>query len=138
MAGLLVAVTQVEDEQGDENENYKGHAADGRVVLANAGHIPPYLDGRELALENGLPLGISPHSAYAEAEIQATSALTFLSDGVVEARDARGELLGFERMAALTTKPAAEIADAAQRWGQEDDITVLTVARAPKLEAIPA
>ncbi|MDE3149925.1 MAG: serine/threonine-protein phosphatase, partial [Acidobacteriota bacterium] len=111
---------------------------DGRVLLANAGHISPYLDGRELPLENGLPLGISPHAAYAEAEIQATSALTFLSDGVVEARDARGELLGFERMAALTTKPAAEIADAAQRWGQEDDITVLTVARAPKLEAATA
>jgi hypothetical protein len=36
-------------------------------------------------------------------------------------------LLGFERMAALTVRPAAEIADAAQRWGQEDDITVLTV-----------
>jgi hypothetical protein len=33
-------------------------------------------------------------------------------------------------MAALTRKPAAEIADAAQHWGQEDDITVLTVARA--------
>lgn len=53
-------------------------------------------------------------------------------------RDAKGELLGFERMAGLTTKRAEEIADAAQRWGQEDDITVLTVARVPKLEAIPA
>jgi hypothetical protein len=30
-------------------------------------------------------------------------------------------------MAALTAKPAAEIADAAQRWGQDDDITVLTL-----------
>jgi serine phosphatase RsbU (regulator of sigma subunit) len=41
--------------------------------------------------------------------------VTFVSDGVVEARDARSELLGFERLAALTTKRAAEIADAAQR-----------------------
>lgn len=57
---------------------------------------------------------------------------------MVEARDAKGELLGFERMAALTTKRAEEIAEAAQRWGQQDDITVLTVTRAPKLEAIPA
>jgi hypothetical protein len=32
-------------------------------------------------------------------------------------------------MAALTAEPAAEIADAAQRWGQDDDITVLTVMR---------
>ncbi len=101
---------------------------DGRVVLANAGHISPYLNGRELTLENGLPLGISSHAAYAEAEIQISSALTFLSDGVVEARNPQGELLGFDRMAALTVKPAAAIANAAQQWGQEDDITVLTVA----------
>ena len=55
------------------------------------------------------------------------SAVALLSDGVLEARDAKGELLGFERMAALTNRPAAEVADAAQKWGQEDDITVLTV-----------
>ncbi|MDE3188189.1 MAG: serine/threonine-protein phosphatase [Acidobacteriota bacterium] len=110
----------------------------GSVLLANAGHIPPYLDGRELPLENGLPLGISPHAAYAEAEIQASSALTFLSDGVVEARNAQGELLGFDRMAALTVKPAAAIAQAAQQWGQEDDITVLTVAPTFSLNEVTA
>ena len=109
---------------------------DGRIVLANAGHISPYLDGRELQLENGLPLGISADAAYSETEIQTDGALTFISDGVVEARDARGELLGFERVAVLTAQTASKIADAAQRWGQEDDITVLTVARAPKLEAV--
>jgi sigma-B regulation protein RsbU (phosphoserine phosphatase) len=102
-----------------------------RVVIANAGHISPYLDGREVPLENGLPLGVSPCATYSETEIQTAGTVTFLSDGVVEARDAKGELLGFDRMAVLTTKPAAEIADAAQRWGQEDDITVLTVARSP-------
>lgn len=101
---------------------------DGRVVLANAGHISPYLEGRELQLENGLPLGITPLSTYSETEIHATGPITFLSDGVVEARNGTGELLGFERMAPLTVKPPAEIADAAQHWGQEDDITVLTVA----------
>ena len=109
---------------------------DGRVVLANAGHISPYLGGREVTLENGLPLGVSPHASYSETAIQTVGALTFLSDGVVEARDAHGELLGFERVAAITTKPAAEIADAAQRWGQEDDITVLSVKRTAKLEAV--
>jgi sigma-B regulation protein RsbU (phosphoserine phosphatase) len=49
----------------------------------------------------------------------------------LEAQNADGELLGFDRMAALTVKPAAEIANAAQRWGQEDDITVLTVRAVP-------
>jgi phosphoserine phosphatase RsbU/P len=102
---------------------------DGRVVIANAGHISPYLDGRELHLENGFPLGVTAQAAYSETEIQAAGTMTFLSDGVAEARNTKGELLGFERMAALTAKPAAEIADAAQRWGQEDDITVVTVKR---------
>jgi hypothetical protein len=102
---------------------------DGRVVIANAGHISPYLDGREVVLENGFPLGIAAQATYAEAEIQTSGRVVFTSDGVVEARNARGELLGFERMGALTQKPAAEIADTAQRWGQDDDITVLTIVR---------
>jgi serine phosphatase RsbU (regulator of sigma subunit) len=54
-------------------------------------------------------------------------AVTLLSDGVLETRDAKGELLGFECMAALTSRPAAEVADAAQKLGQEDDITVLII-----------
>ena len=111
---------------------------DGRVILANAGQIAPYVDGRELALENGLPLGISAEACYSETEVKTNAAVTFVSDGVVEARDPNGELLGFERIAALTRRKATEIAEAAQRWGQEDDITVLSVARTAKLEAATA
>ncbi|MGA7521242.1 MAG: SpoIIE family protein phosphatase [Acidobacteriaceae bacterium] len=111
---------------------------DGRVAMANAGHISPYLDGRELQLENGLPLGIGAEAVYTETQIATGAAVTFVSDGVVEARDAKGELLGFDRMAALSSQPAGAIAQAAQNWGQQDDITVLTVARSPLLEAIPA
>jgi serine phosphatase RsbU (regulator of sigma subunit) len=58
------------------------------------------------------------------------SQFTFLSDGVLEATNAKGELLGFHRLGALTVKPAREIAQAAHAWGQEDDITVVTVRRA--------
>lgn len=106
-------------------------AADGWATFANAGHISPYRNGRELTCENGLPLGLVPAPSYAESGFQLGPGdrLTLVTDGVLEARNANGELLGFERMAALTTNPAAEIADAAQRWGQDDDITVLTVAR---------
>lgn len=32
-------------------------ACDGELELANAGHLPPYLDGNELPLEGSLPLG---------------------------------------------------------------------------------
>jgi hypothetical protein len=28
------------------------------VVLANAGHLPPYLNSQEIALPGGLPLGV--------------------------------------------------------------------------------
>jgi sigma-B regulation protein RsbU (phosphoserine phosphatase) len=98
------------------------------IAGANAEHLSPYLDGKELPVEPGLPLGIVADGTYGESTF-ATSGrtVTWLSDGVLEAQSPSGELLGFERMAALTVKPAAEIAEAVQRWGQEDDITVLTV-----------
>jgi sigma-B regulation protein RsbU (phosphoserine phosphatase) len=102
----------------------------GRVEIANAGHIPPYLDGREVVLEPGPPLGIIDRAEYESTQIHAGSALTFFSDGVVEARSGTGELLGFERLAGLSVKPAHEIAKEAERWGQEDDITVVQVAYA--------
>jgi hypothetical protein len=102
---------------------------DGKLTVANAGHIPPYLAGKELALESALPLGISAQSTYAESTFQLgrNQQLTLLTDGVVEARDRAGTLLGFERSAALSIQPAEAIARAAQSFGQDDDITVLTL-----------
>jgi len=55
--------------------------------------------------------------------------LTFYSDGVVEARDTTGALFGFDRAQAISTEPAAEIVAAAKSFGQEDDITVVTIER---------
>jgi hypothetical protein len=105
---------------------------DGSLIVANAGHIPPCLDGKELALENGLPLGLSPESAYTESTLQLApgAQLTLFTDGVVEARDASGELMGFDRIAELCAQSAEQIAAAAQQFGQEDDITVLTLSYA--------
>jgi phosphoserine phosphatase RsbU/P len=113
---------------------------DGMLTIANAGHLAPYLEGNELELENGLPLGLSTEAGYPESTFQLAPGqrLTLLTDGVVEARDAKGELLGFERIAGLMSQPAIAIADTAQGWGQEDDITVLSVTRKAKLEAVPA
>ena len=34
--------------------------ANGELVLANAGHLPPYLNSQEVALPGGLPLGVLP------------------------------------------------------------------------------
>jgi serine phosphatase RsbU (regulator of sigma subunit) len=55
--------------------------------------------------------------------------MTLLTDGVVEARNQDGELFGFERTAALSSDSAEAIAQRAQAFGQDDDITVLTVDR---------
>jgi phosphoserine phosphatase RsbU/P len=104
----------------------------GTLTVANAGHIPPYLDGKELPLENGLPLGLAADTIYPEGTflLAPGQQLTLLTDGVVESRDHAGALLGFERSAALSVQPAEAIACAAQEFGQDDDITVLTLSYA--------
>ena len=103
----------------------------GMLTVANAGHIAPYLAGKEIPLENSLPLGLSAETKYADAifRLDPNQQLTLLTDGVVEARDKSGELFGFDRTAAISNQPADEIAVAAQAFGQDDDITVLTLAR---------
>jgi serine phosphatase RsbU (regulator of sigma subunit) len=58
-----------------------------------------------------------------------------MTDGVVEATHlTTGELFGFDRTAAISTQSAEQIAAAAQAFGQEDDITVLTLTFAPALK----
>jgi serine phosphatase RsbU (regulator of sigma subunit) len=103
----------------------------GEVTVANAGHLPPYLNGEEMLLEPDLPLGIATEEKYVEHafRLEPGDHLTLLSDGVVEARDARGMLFGFERTRAISAQPASAIAAAALEFGQEDDITVLTLTR---------
>jgi hypothetical protein len=103
-------------------------APNGELSIANAGHLSPYRNGRELPCEPGLPLGILPAADYMVTRVQLApdDALTFISDGVVEARSAGGELFGFDRMRDISAQSAQQIADAAARFGQEDDITVLT------------
>ena len=105
--------------------------ADGELVLANAGHLPPYLNSQEVALPGGLPLGVLPEVRYEEVRLymHPGDRMLLLSDGVVEARKPSGELFGFDRVHNLSNQSAFYIADAAKEFGQEDDITVLTVRR---------
>ena len=102
--------------------------AGGAVTIANAGHPAPYADGRELEVEAGLPLGIVPDVVYHEFGVQGDR-FTFVSDGVVEAENAQRELFGFDRTREICGRSAQQIADAAKAWGQNDDITVVTVRR---------
>jgi sigma-B regulation protein RsbU (phosphoserine phosphatase) len=103
---------------------------DGCFQIANAGHLLPFLGGREIDLESNLPLGIVIDVAYLEVSMKiGEETLTFLSDGVVEAANTKGELFGFDRTRKISGKTAKEIAEAARAWGQNDDITVVTVRR---------
>jgi serine phosphatase RsbU (regulator of sigma subunit) len=107
--------------------------ADGTLTAANAGHIAPYIGASELDVVNGLPLGLMPDVIYAETTANLTSSdrLTLLTDGVIEARNHQGELLGFDRARELVAHPASEIVRRAPHFGQEDDITVLTLSLTP-------
>lgn len=104
---------------------------DGALILANAGHIAPYLNSRELLTENGLPLGVADRATYLEStfHLDRGQQLTLVTDGVVEARSRTGELFGFDRTQSISQDSAEFIAQSAQRFGQDDDITVLTLTR---------
>jgi len=106
-------------------------ADDGLVTISNAGHLSPYLDGKEIELRGALPLGIVSGTQYESTRFQLMpgSRLTFYSDGVVEAQNKEGELFGFERSQALSMEPAAAIVQSAVDFGQSDDITVVTIER---------
>ena len=44
---------------------------DGDMEIANAGHLSPYRDGREIELPPGLPLGVIPGMTYEQATLPA-------------------------------------------------------------------
>lgn len=115
-------------------------SAGGELTLANAGHLAPYRDGEELEVAGGLPLGILPQGEYEEAHYQLAPGdrLTFVSDGVVEATNDKRELFGFDRTRKISRQTAQAIAQMAQRFGQQDDITVVTVEFAGAREAVSA
>ena len=102
---------------------------DGTMTIANAGHLHPYRDGRELDLAADLPLGVINDIQYEQATFQLNvgDRLIFLSDGVVEAANAQGELFGFERTQQVSNESARYIAQTAKRFGQTDDITVVSM-----------
>ncbi len=108
-------------------------SANGEVELANAGQLPPYLNGTELQIEGSLPLGMLPGMEFSMMSFQMEpgDSLLFMSDGVAEAQNAEGELFGFERIAAMlqNSTSIAEVAKAAQKFGQTDDILVLRIER---------
>ncbi|MGA8740960.1 MAG: SpoIIE family protein phosphatase [Terracidiphilus sp.] len=108
-------------------------SSNGAVTLANAGHMAPYLSGEPIAMEGTLPLGMVEDAEISvmHFQLKPDDKLVLMSDGIAEATDADGHLFGFERVHELlrVATSAAEVANAAQSHGQEDDISVISVTR---------
>ncbi len=114
--------------------------AEGDCVLANAGHPAPFLNKEELNLPGALPLGLDLGTEYENVQLRLAvgDRLTLYTDGLLEARNPAGEIFSFDRLRALiATQPDAKQAtDAAVAFGQDDDITVITLTRlAPGVES---
>lgn len=105
--------------------------ANGEMVIASAGHLPPWINSQEVSLPGGLPLGVLANVSYEETRfyLHPGDRVLLLSDGVVEARQPSGELFGFDRIRHFSQQSAFYLAEAAKSFGQQDDITVLTVRR---------
>ena len=107
--------------------------SEGHLTLANAGHPPPYLNGAEFALPGSVPLGLTEDAAYAQSnvEMRAGDRAVLLTDGVPEARNREGTLLGFARVESLLREGAdvQAVAHTVQEYGQNDDLTVISIAR---------
>jgi serine phosphatase RsbU (regulator of sigma subunit) len=110
---------------------------DGRSALANAGHLPPYLNGSEVCSPGSLPLGMQENATYLQSglEMAIGDAVVLLTDGIAEAHNDQRMLFGFARVESMLRAGATarEIAEAAQQHGQNDDITVLRIARIASL-----
>jgi hypothetical protein len=105
----------------------------GALTLANAGHLPPYLNGVEIPLPGSFPLGLDESVQYDQTKLEmaVNDVAVFLTDGVPEAQNDKRELLGFASVESMlhAGSTARAVAEAAQHHGQNDDITVLRVAR---------
>ena len=99
--------------------------------MSSAGHPPPFLNWRPLEVPGALPLGLDAAARYDQTTVQFEHGdhLALYTDGLLEARNKPGELYGFERLQKLfAANPTAnEAADEAVRFGQDDDVTVVTL-----------
>jgi sigma-B regulation protein RsbU (phosphoserine phosphatase) len=113
------------------------------VTIANAGHPPPFFKRQDDAItpvenEHGLMLGLFADASYTNARVESVSAgdrFLLYPDGVVEARNRRGEFFDAERasrwLSARERTGADRVADVAldelTRWSDggkfDDDVT---------------
>ena len=119
------------------------NAESGELSYVNAGHVPAYVLSRERMTEcprTALPMGLFENTPYGNAETVAfapTETLLACTDGVIEARDADGELFGMERLVQtlesgrqdgpeqLLERIGCAVRDFGGGVGVDDDLTLL-------------
>lgn len=119
--------------------------ATGALTYANAGHDLPFVRRGAEVLElraTGMPLGAMPGMRYEEkaAVLGPGDVIVLHSDGLAEAHDPGRQMFGFPRMRKLIGELGSghELIDGlleslhaftGPSWEQEDDITLVTLAR---------
>jgi len=105
----------------------------GNLTLSNAGHLPPYRNGIEIDLPGSLPLGLEPNTVYEQSGFSMApgDGLVLLTDGIAEAQNPQRVLLGFTTVESMLREGATAhtVADRAQQYGQNDDITAIRIVR---------
>ncbi len=115
----------------------------GELRVVNAGHDPVYIvknDRMETVGSSGVPLGILPDWNYDEKvlELEPGTFVVAYTDGVVEARNIKGEEYGFERLEQvlkefkgsaeeLTTKIKDSVFNFSSGAVQHDDTTIMVI-----------
>jgi serine phosphatase RsbU (regulator of sigma subunit) len=121
--------------------------ASGKLQLVRGGHLPPLWicqKGLKKVPElKGLSMGVTAETKYEKKEIGLSpgESILFLTDGVTEAQNEKGELFGEDRLVDYIQKTAGPpwgrgLLDAVKAWQgtveASDDLTLLEVWRDPK------
>jgi sigma-B regulation protein RsbU (phosphoserine phosphatase) len=118
--------------------------ADGRMQFTQGGHLPPlWVVGgklRDVPQIKGMSLGVTPDAEYQRKEIILSpgESILFLTDGVTEAENQRGELFSSDRVIGHIKSASGPpygkgLLDAVNLWRgtaeASDDLTMLEVWR---------
>jgi len=118
----------------------------GSVTIASGGHLPPlwvHENGNRsepLELQGGIPLGIMEGMEFSQREfsLQSGDLLVFFTDGVVEAKNKKGEQFSMQRLQTIACRSWASplelvdavvqsVAEFSKGAPQHDDITVMVL-----------
>ncbi len=123
----------------------------GSFQFANAGHCLPIHVTASKTLElraTGMPLGLLPGMIYEDKEtcIEPGDIVVLFSDGLLEAHDIQGQILGTPRVLQILTSPIPKtslvthilsslVKFTGTDWEQEDDLTLVSVHRSSNTDS---